>query len=161
MLTINPEKIDALKNNADAVMAYSNIVYSSFERLTTLNLKAMRALLEESAAASSLMLEGNGSAKAATAKTAIPETAAQNAVAYFQEVQELSKETQQELTQLMTSFLATQGNAANSTAWVKGLEAFKNLGQQVGAIAESNRKAAADITSRVASASTLSATKRS
>ena len=159
MLTINPEQIDAIKSNADTVMAFSNIVYSSFERLTTLNLNVTRALLEESAAASNLMLEGNGSAKPAKARTAIPEAATQNVVGYFQDVQELTTETQQELTQLMASFLATQGKSANPTAWLKGFDAFKNLGQQAGAIAEANRKAAADITSRVASASASSSVK--
>ncbi|PKO32202.1 MAG: hypothetical protein CVU34_16340 [Betaproteobacteria bacterium HGW-Betaproteobacteria-7] len=153
MLTINPEKIDAIKSNAETVMAFSNIVYSSLERLTTLNLKVTRALLEESAAASSQLLEGNGSAKPAKARMAIPEAATQNVVAYLQDVQDLTTETQQELTQLTTTFLAAQGKAANSTAWVKGLEAFKNLGQQVSSIAETNLNAVGDITSRVSASS--------
>lgn len=159
MLTIKPEKIDALKSNADTVMAFSNIVYTSLERLTNLNLKVSRTLLEESAAASSVMLEANGPAKPAKARAAIPEAAAQNVVAYFQDVRELTTETQQELTQLLSSFIEKQGNAATLTAWGKGLETFKSLGEQVGAATETNRKAAADVTSRVANAAASSAEK--
>lgn len=161
MLNISPEQIDAIKTNADTVMAFSNIVYSSFERLTTLNLNATRALLEESAAASSLMLESNGSTSSTKAKKATPEAATQNAVAYFQGVQELTTETQQELTQLMTSYIATQGKVANpSAAWLKGFDVFKSLGHQVSAITEANRKAVADVTSRVVSATATQSAKR-
>ncbi|HXE36896.1 MAG TPA: phasin family protein, partial [Azonexus sp.] len=144
MQSLSPEQIDAIKTNADAAMAFSNIVYSSFERLINLNLSATRTLLEESAAASSLMLESDNSASSTKAKKAIPETATQNAMAYFQGVQELTTDTQQELTQLMTSYFATQGNGANpSGAWLKGFDVFKSLGHQVSAITEANRKAVA------------------
>lgn len=161
MLTISPEQIDAIKTNGDTVVAFSNIVYSSFERLTTLNLNATRALLEESAAAASLMLESNGSTASAKASKAIPEAATQNAVAYFQGVQELSTETQQEVTQLMTSYLATQGKVANpSAAWLTGFDVLKSLGHQVSSITEANRKAVADVTSRVVSATASQSAKR-
>lgn len=161
MLTISPEQIDAIKSNADAAMAFSNIVYSSLERLTTINLNATRALLEESAAASSLMLEASGTARPGKAAKAIPEAATQKAVAYFQGVQELATETQQELARLMTSYLATQGQVTNpGVVWLKGFDAFNSLGQQFGAITEANRKTVADVTSRLAGATASHSAKR-
>lgn len=161
MQSLSPEQIDVIKTNADAAMAFSNIVYTSFERLINLNLSATRTLLEESAAASSLMLESNNSASSTKAKKAIPETATQNVMAYFQGMQELTTETQQELTQLMTSYFATQGSGANpSGAWLKGFDVFKSLGHQVSAITDANRKAVADVTSRVVSATASQSVKR-
>lgn len=150
MLSVNPEQIDALNNNADAFIAFSNIALTSAERLTALNLKAARTAFEESVAASSLILESNGSMKA---PKAIPETATLNALAYFQGVQDIAAATQQEVTQLMTSYFVTQGyGSSHATSWLKGFEAFKTLGQQ---ITEANRKAMADTTSM-----TLQPTKR-
>lgn len=161
MQSLSLEQIDAIKTNADTAMAFSNIVYSSFERLIKLNLSATRTLLEESAAASSLMLESNDSTSSTKAKKAIPEAATRNATAYFQGVQELATETQQELSQLMTSYFAAHGSGANpSTAWLKGFDVFKSLGNQVGAITEANRKAVADVTSSVAGATASQSVKR-
>lgn len=154
MLSVSPEQIDAIKNNADAFMAFSNIALTSAERLTALNLKAARTAFEEGVAASSLMLESYDSSKT---KKAIPETATQNALAYFQSMQEIAAETQQEVARLMTSYLVSQGNgASHATSWLKGFEAFKALGQQM----TSNGKAMADATSKVASAVGLHSTKR-
>ncbi|WP_265942457.1 phasin family protein [Dechloromonas sp. A34] len=154
MQSYSPEQIDAIKSNADTAMAFSNIVLSSFEHLINLNLSTTRTLLEESAAATSLMLESGNSTSSTKAQKAIPETATQNAMAYFQEVQELTTETQQELTQLMTSYFSAHGHGANpSAAWLKGFDGvFKSLGHQVSAITEANHKAMADVTSRVAKA---------
>lgn len=154
MQSFSPEQIDAIKTNTDTATAFSNIVFSSFERLINLNLSTTRTLLEESAAATSLMLESSNSTSSTKAQKAIPEAATQNAMAYFQGVQELTTETQQELTQLMTSYFSAQGNRTNpSAAWLKGFDGvFKSLGQQVSAITAANHKAVADVTSRVAGA---------
>ena len=161
MLNISPAHIDAIKTNADTVMAFSNAVYAGIERLTTLNLQATRALLDESGAATSLMLEADGATIPAKAAKAIPEAATQQALAYFQGVQAVTTDTQQELTRLMTAYLAQQGALANpGAAWFNGLDAFKSLGQTVGAISEANRKAVADVTNRVVRATAAPAAKR-
>lgn len=154
MQRLSPEQIDAIMTNTDTAMAFSNILYASFERLINLNLSATRILLEESAAASSLMLESNNSTSPPKAQRAIPETATRNVMAYFQGMQELTTETQHELTQLMTSFFAARSNGATpSAAWLRGFDGvFKNLGQQVGIFTEANGKAVVDVTSRVAGA---------
>lgn len=161
MLSVSPEQIDAMKTNTDAFMAFSNIAISSAERLTTLNLNAARAVLEESVAASSSMLESNGSTVPSKVKTAIPETATRNALAYFQNVRDIATETQQEVTKLMTSYFASQGNGSNHSAgWIKGFEAFKSLANQMTAMTDANRKAMVDVTSKVASATGSHSMKR-
>ena len=155
MLSVSPELIDVMKNNANALVAFSNIALTGAERLTTLNLNAARSALTEGAAASRLMLHGEG---AMTAPKALPETATKNALAYFQSVQEIAAETQQEVSKLMTSFLATQGNGMSEAAnWFKGFEALKTLGHQM---SEANLKAMAGVTAKIASAKAPYSTKR-
>lgn len=155
MLSVSPEQIDALKSNTDAFMAFSNIALTSAERLTALNLKAARTAFEEGVAASSLLVESSGSMKA---PKAIPETATKNALAYFQGVQDIAAEAQQEVTKLMTSYFVMQGHGSSHAAsWLKGFETFKTLGQQ---ITEANRKAMADATSKIASTMAPQPTKR-
>lgn len=160
MLSVNHEQIDVIKTNADAFMALSNIAISGAERLSTLNLNAMRTLLEGCVAASTLMLESNGSTAPAKAKKALPD-ATRYAVAYFQNVQEIATEAQQEATKLMTSYFASQGNGSNpNLGWLKGVEAFENLANQMNTMTEVNRKAMADVTSKVASTTISHSAKR-
>ena len=161
MLNVIPDQIDAMKANTDAFMAFSNIAISSAERLTTLNLNAARAVLEESVAASGSMLASNGLTIPAKAKKAIPEAATRNALAYFQNVQDIARETQQEVTKLMTSYFASQGNGSKySAGWLNGFGALKSLAGQMTAMTDANRKAMTDVTSRVASATGSHSTRR-
>jgi phasin family protein len=150
MLNTSSEITHAINANADVFMAFSKIAISSIEQLTTLNLNATRNSLEESAAVAASMLESNGSMPSAKAKKATSLAASEGVADYFRSVQDIATEAQEELTKLMTTYFASQGNGASlQTGWLKGFDAFNGYGQQFSAFTEANRKAMTDVTSRV------------
>ena len=149
MLNTNSEMIQTIKANTDAFLKFSNILFSSIEKLTELNLSMTRSSLEESAAAATLMLESNASMPSSKAKKLISADVSESAAAYFGSVREIASEAQEETTKLMKTYLATQGNGSSQHAgWLKGLDAFSHFGQQFSAFTDTNRKALTDITSR-------------
>jgi hypothetical protein len=150
MLNTNSEMIHAINANADALMEFSKIAISTIEQLTTLSLNATRSWLNEGAAAATLMLESNGAMPPTKAKKAAPLAVSESAIAYFQSVQDIVTEAQEETSKLMTAYLASQGNGSSHHAgWLKGFYAFNGFGQQLSALTETNHKAMADVTSRV------------
>lgn len=149
-MNTNAEMSHAITANTDAVMAFSNIMISSAEQLTTLNLSATRRLLEESAAAAASMLESNGSMPSSKQKKATHLGVSDSAAAYFQSAQEIAKEAQDAIAKVMSNYLAAQSNGSSRPAeWLKGFDAFKAFGQPFYAFSEANRKAMTDVTSRL------------
>jgi len=150
MLNTSSDITRAIQTNVDAFMAFSKIAISSVEQLTTLNLSTTRNSLEENAAAAVLMLESNGAMSSSKAKKAAPLAVSEIASAYFRSVQDIATEAQEEITNLMTTYLASQGNGSSEHAgWLKGFDAFNGFGQQLSAFTEDSRKAMANVTSQV------------
>lgn len=151
MLNTNAEMIQTIRSNTDAFMAFSNILISSIERLTMLNLSTTRISLEESAAAAALMVEPNASIPSTKSKKVTSFDMSENAAAYFRSLRDIATEAQEETTKLMTTYLARQGNGSSQQAgWLKGFDAFNNFGQSFSAFTDANHKALTDVTSRVA-----------
>ncbi|MBK7645844.1 MAG: phasin family protein [Betaproteobacteria bacterium] len=160
MLNTSSDMVHAIKANTDAFMAFSEIAISSMEKLTALNLSATRSSLEESAASATSMLELKGAMPSSKAKNAVPLAVSESVTAYFQSVQEIATEAQQEITKLITTYLASPGNGlSNHAGWLKGFDAFKGIGQQFAAVTEANRKAMTDITSRVVNQANMTSKK--
>lgn len=150
MLNTSSKMIHTIKSNADALLELSKITISTIDQLTTLNLSATRSWLKESAAAATSMLESNGAKPTSKEKKAGPLAVSESAAAYFQSMQDIVTEAQEETTKLMTACLASQGNgSSHHSGWLKGFDAFNGFGQQLSALTEANRKAMADVTSRV------------
>lgn len=142
MLTVTPEQMDAVKFNTDSFMALSKIAFSSVERLAALNLSTARAALDDGFAASGTMLQV-GATKAP--QGSMPTKAAENAVAYFRDMQKIAAETQQEITKVVTSYSSHLGLGSNASAsWAKGFEMFKGAADQITAMTAANSKAISD-----------------
>jgi phasin family protein len=150
MLNMSPEMIDGIKTNTDAFMAFSKIAMSSVEQLTTLNLQTARKSLEESTATAASILESKD-ALSSRATQALPLAASEGVAAYFRGVNDIANEACQETTKLMTTYLASAGPVSKHKAgWLQGFDVFNGLRQQLSAITETNTKAIADVTARVA-----------
>jgi len=147
MLKTSPAQIDAIKMNADAFMALSKIGFSNIERLATLNLNAMRAVLENGAATAS-KIQAKDHKSVPDLHSLLPEAAIQNATTYLNGIQEIAAETQKEVTTLISSYFSSQGKNGNASAdWNKGFDMFNNFGQQIIAMTTASSKALADATS--------------
>lgn len=155
MLILSPELIDKIQKHANVFMRLSNITLTGAERLTNLNLDAARTALDDGAVVSSLMFDSN---RSATAQTAAPGKAAENTLAYFQSVQQIAAETHQEVTTLMTAFLASQAyGMSQASNWIEGLEALAAFGIPLN---EGGRRLMADIRSNESGAMATSSRKR-
>jgi hypothetical protein len=67
-------------------------------------------------------------------------------------VQEIAAETQQEITDLVTSYFSAQGGGANpSEGHLKGFEVFKNFAQQVTDMTDANTKMVGDAAAKISS----------
>lgn len=155
MSNANTELTHTVKANTDAFMALSKIAMSSIEQLTALNLNTTRSLLEQSATATEAMLESNGALPSAKAKKTTSLAVSESATGYFRGLQDIAAETQEAMTKLVTTYLASQANGSSHNAgWLKGFDAFNGFGQQFSAFTEANRKAMTDITSRVVNQTT-------
>lgn len=155
MLILSPELIDKIQKNANVFMRLSNITLTGAERLTNLNLDAARTALDDGAVVSSLMFDSN---RSATAQTAAPGKAAENTLAYFQSVQQIAAETHQEVTTLMTAFLASQAyGMSQASNWIEGLEALAAFGIPLN---EGGRRLMADIRSNESGVMATSSRKR-
>ena len=150
---VSPDQFEAISLHADAFMAFSRLAIATTERLTTLNLNAVRTALQTSAIATNEMLESNGSTAPANINKSNSVAATQHAIAYVQNMQDLARDTQQELSHLITSYFDSQGHAAShGKAWLKGLPTYKDVASQFSAITESHRKAMTGMHSRGAAA---------
>lgn len=146
MLKTSPAQLDAVKINADAFMALAKIGLSSIERLTTVNLNAMRAALKDGAATAA-KIQTKDHKSPPDLHELLPEAAVQSATAYLQDVQEIAADTQKEVTTLISSYFTSQGKGSNANAdWRKGFDLFNNFGQQIIAMATANSKAVAGAT---------------
>lgn len=150
MLNTNAEITQALNANTDAFMAFSKIAISSIEQLIALNLSCTRSSLEASAATPVMLLESTGAMSSSKAKKAAPLAVSEIATTYFQSLQEIVTGAQEETTKLITTYLASHGNASSHDAgWLKGFDVVKGLGDQISAFSEASRKAMTDVTSGV------------
>lgn len=148
MLTVTPEQLDAVKFNTESFSALSKIAFASVERLAALNLSAARSALDDGFAASSAMLQARD-AKALPG--AASGKAAENAVAYFRDVQKIAADTQQEITKVVTSYSSHLGLGSNASAsWSKGFEMFKGAADQITAMTAAGSKAVSDATAQMA-----------
>jgi phasin family protein len=140
---------DLVSLNSDAFLKLSKIAFSSIERLTALNLQATRTALEENVARSNALLNGKDSVGEQHSPAALPGAAAKTAEAYFQEVQVIATETQQEVSTLLTTYLAPgKEGALPSAEWLKGFDVFKNFAQQLAAMTAASGKLVADATAQ-------------
>lgn len=150
MLNTSSEITNVIKENTDTFMAFSKIAFSSIEQLITLNLSTTRSLLEENATAAASVLDSNGAISSSKAKKATSLAVSETAADYFRSVQDIATKAQEEVGQLMTTYLASQSNRLSHPAgWLKGFDAFSSVGQQVSALTEASRKAMTDVTSQV------------
>jgi phasin family protein len=160
MFKTNTEQMDVVNANTNAFMALSKIAFSSAERLTTVNLDAARAALEESSTASNAWAHTKDLNDLQGLWNLSSGQATQRVTAYLHNVQEIAAQAQEETTKLMTAyFSAITAGATAGTGWTAGFDMFKNFAQQMSGLAEANIKAASDTTSRMATQATPPARK--
>lgn len=150
---------DAAIVNVDAFMSLARIGFSSIERLATLNLNTSRALLNDGAAKAA-KLQTKGQPSAPDLSSLLSSATTNSALSYLQSVQEIAADTQKEVTELMTSYFSSQTNGDSATiGWAKGFELFKNFGQQITTMTETNTKTVSDAANRVTNTVTAQAKK--
>lgn len=154
MFASSPELINAVEINTNAFMTLSQIAFSSVERLARLNLNAATAALESSTSALGSIVKTRDATKQQGLLTSTPRTAATNAVAYLQGVQEVAAETQKEVAELVKSYFASHGGTGSnpSAGWLKGFEQFKSFAQQINDMTAANTRVVGDATARITSA---------
>lgn len=151
MLSVSPELINSTEINTHAFMTLSKIAFSSVQRLAALNLNATRVALEGGTAAFGAMLQTKDGKKGQKLPGGTRGTASNNALAYLKGVQDIAAETQQEVTELVTSYFTPHGEDSNPSAgWLKGFEQFKSFAQQITDMTAANTKVVGDATARIA-----------
>jgi phasin family protein len=137
----------ANKQAADAFMQMSKICLEGAERLSSLNLAAMREVMEDSAAVAGSLTDIKSMQDF---QSIHPDVApmVEKAVAYTRNVQEIATRTQDELSKLMNvQFAQFDLDPKAPAAWNAALEMFTKGAQQmapapVKAAAKSAKKAA-------------------
>jgi phasin family protein len=144
------EQTEVVNANTNAFMALSKIAFASVERLTTVNLEAARAALEESSTAANAWTHTKDFNDIQGLWNFSTGQATQRVTAYLLHVQQIAAQAQEETTRVMTSyFSAIAAGAPAGAGWTAGFDMFKNLAQQMNGLAESNIKAAGGTASQM------------
>lgn len=160
MFKTNTEQMDVVNANTNAFKALSKIGVTSVERLTTVNLDAARAALEETGTASNAWAHTKDFNDIQGLWNYSTGQATQRVTAYLVQVQQIAAQAQEETTRVMTSyFSAIAAGVPAGTGWTAGFEMFKNFAQQMSGLAEANVKAASDTTAQMTAQATPPARK--
>jgi len=150
MQTIPPEQLQASENYAGAFMALSQVAFSSVERLTALNLKVARAALDDGMAAANSLIQVENAGELKDLQGHFIGPAAEQCSTYLRSVQEITVESQQQIGELLTSYLATLGiDAKANGGWSTGSDLFSQFVEQTKSLFEANAKAAGDATEKM------------
>lgn len=155
MSQVIPEQFTSItKANIDVAMNLSNIALNGTERLTALNLNALRSALEDYVAYSKAAFAVKEAQELPKLQSSFSEPAKDKAMAYSRDLQECAATTQQELSNAMKSYLAdiAKCSASSSRGWGPAFDLFEKAGQQFASIAEANIKAVAQTSDKVAAA---------
>lgn len=144
------EQIRATKAYTDTLMALSQVAFSGVERLAALNLNVARCALEEGLAASNTLMQAKDVSDLKKLQSSIGTPATEQCAAYFRGAQEIAGDSQQQIAQLMTSYLATFGLDASVKAGSNaGLDMFSRFAKQANSMFEANAKTIGDATTRM------------
>lgn len=101
-MTINTEQyVAANKAAVDSLLAVANTALASAERIATLNLGTARTLLEDTAAGARALAGARDAKEAAAIQASLAQPSLEKAVAYTQAFVDITKQTQEELTQMV------------------------------------------------------------
>lgn len=149
--TTTPEQLRAAKAHNDALMALSQIAFSSVERLTALNLNVARAALEDGLAASNSLLQIKDVNELKQLQNPFIRPATEKATAYFRGVQEIAAESQAQITRVLNSYFAMLGmGAAANAGWSAGFDMLDKIARQTNNMVEANIKTVGDTTAKMA-----------
>jgi phasin family protein len=150
MQTTTPEQLRAATTYTNAFMALSQVAFSGIERLTALNLNAARAALEDSIAASNSLMQSKDVNELKSVQSPFTGPAAEQMTAYLKGVQEIATDSQQQVTELLTSYFATLGFDATANAgWKTGQDMLSKFAKQTNSMFETNAKAVSEATSKM------------
>ncbi|NMG29670.1 phasin family protein [Aromatoleum evansii] len=150
MQTTTPEQIRAAKTYTNALMALSQVAFSGVERLAALNLNVARAALEDGISASNRLMQVKDISELKDLQGSISAPATEHCAAYFRSVQEIAGESQQQIAQIMTSYLATLGfDAAAKAGTNAGFDMFSKFVKETNSMFEANAKAVGDATTKM------------
>ncbi len=151
--TTTPEQLRAVKAHNDALMALSQIAFSGVERLTALNLNVARAALEDGLTASNSLLQVKGVNELKQLHNPFIGPATDKATAYFRSVQEITAESQEQISRVLKSYFAILGmGAAANAGWSAGFDMLDKIARQTNSMVEANIKAVGDTTAKMAAA---------
>ncbi|HJV26462.1 MAG TPA: phasin family protein [Aromatoleum sp.] len=150
MQTTTSEQIRAGKTYTNALMALSQVAFSSVERLAALNLNVARSALENSLAASNNLMQIKDVGELGNLQSAIGGPAAEQCAAYFRSVQEIAGDSQQQMSQLLSSYFATLGLDVTAQAGSNaGFDLFSKFVEQTKSMFDANAKAVGDATTKM------------
>ena len=131
-------------------MALSQIAFSGVERLAALNLNVARTALQDGVAASNCLLQLKDASDLKALQNTITAPATEHCAAYFRGVQEIAAESQQQVTQLLTSYFATLGfDTSSKAASNAGFDMFSKFVNDTNSMFEANAKAFGDATTKM------------
>ena len=150
MQTIPPEQLQASENYASAFLALSQVAFSSVERLSALNLKVARAALDDGMAAANSLMQVENAGELNDLQGHFIGPATEQCSTYLRSVQEIAVESQQQIGELLASYLATLGiDAKANGGWSTGSDLFSQFVEQTKSLFEANAKAAGDVTEKM------------
>lgn len=153
MLSTTPEQLRAAKAYNDALMALSQVAFSSVERLAALNLNLARAAVEDGLAASNSLLQIKDVNELKQLHNSFVRPATEKATAYFRSLQEITAESQEQLSRVLNSYFAMLGmGAAANAGWSAGFDMLDKIARQTNTMVEANIKAVGDTTAKMAAA---------
>ena len=157
MQTTTPEQIRAAKTYTDALMALSQVAFSSVERLAALNLNVARTALEGSLAASNGLMRLKDVNELKNLQNSVSGPVTEQCAAYFRSVQEIASDSQQQFSQLLTSYFATLGFDATAKAGSNaGFDIFSKFLEKSNSMFEANARAVGEATTKMMAPVTFS-----
>lgn len=150
MQTSTTDRVRAAETYSNAFAALSEVLFSSVERLTALNLNVAREAFEGHCARSNefLHLGDVGEIKCRQARAG--GAAADMCTSYIHDVQAIAADSQKQISSLLGAYVATLGLGERVNAnWDKGADLLSSLSRQTSGIIEDNVKAAEDVVSRM------------
>lgn len=147
MVKVGAVQADALKNNIDAIVKWSEATLTGVERLSALNLAVARSLVEESVALTQSYAKVGDVEQLAALTAPLGEKASGQWMKYMQDVQAVSKDLQSTYTRLMSEQVNLLGD--NAATMAPMLDAFRTATQQVSEMTAAGVRAATEITGKL------------
>jgi phasin family protein len=143
------EQPDMLRAGTNAYLRMSEIAFSGFERLVSLNLDLTRQLMKEGVAAPASFARMKDIQDPKDLPSPFSGHATEQVVAYFRDVQEITTDMQQDMLKLMTSEFTTLGKGSAGT--MPAFDLFNRMALQATDMAQANFKTVAETTEKMAS----------